>query len=109
MIFLWLNKSPPEKVLPLAVKRFFANAILRKFLENRVVVRSFCFGILIPPPFALSAKNRENERSFKKDMKVNTRVGQRILTNMEQKPCLCLQLQFPFNSRLSMEIFLEAH
>jgi hypothetical protein len=25
MLFLWLNKSPPEKVLPLAVKRVFAN------------------------------------------------------------------------------------
>jgi hypothetical protein len=26
MLFLWLNKSSPEKVLPLAVKRVFANA-----------------------------------------------------------------------------------
>jgi hypothetical protein len=36
---------------------------LKKFLENRVVlrvVRSFCFGLLISPPLALSAKNEEN-------------------------------------------------
>jgi hypothetical protein len=29
-------------------------------LENMVVVRSFCFGLLISPPLALSAKNEEN-------------------------------------------------
>jgi hypothetical protein len=33
---------------------------LKKILENRVVVRSFCFGLLIAPPLALSAKNEEN-------------------------------------------------
>jgi hypothetical protein len=26
MLFLWLNKSSPEEVLPLVVKRVFANA-----------------------------------------------------------------------------------
>jgi hypothetical protein len=26
MLFLWLNKSSPKEVLPLAVKRVFANA-----------------------------------------------------------------------------------
>jgi hypothetical protein len=30
MLFLWLNKSPPKKVLPLVVKRVFANAIFCK-------------------------------------------------------------------------------
>jgi hypothetical protein len=28
MLFLWLNKSPPETVLPLAVKRVFASVII---------------------------------------------------------------------------------
>jgi hypothetical protein len=49
-------KAPLEKVLLLAVKRVFAND---SNLENRVVARSFCFGLLISPPSALSAKNEE--------------------------------------------------
>jgi hypothetical protein len=28
MLFLWPNRSPPEEVLPLAVKRGFANVIV---------------------------------------------------------------------------------
>jgi hypothetical protein len=38
----------------------------KKFAENRVVVRSFCCGLLISPPLALSAKNREIERSLRR-------------------------------------------
>jgi hypothetical protein len=62
MLFLWQNKSSPEDVFPLAVKRVIANAylflpFLKKCLENRVVVWSFCFGLLLSPPLALSAKN----------------------------------------------------
>jgi hypothetical protein len=50
----------------------------KKFLENRVVVWSFCFGLLISPPLALSAKKqRKLEAFFKKDMKVSAWVGQR--------------------------------
>jgi hypothetical protein len=56
-------KAPPEKVLSLVVKRAFANAIVsiwKKFSDkHRVVVWSFCFGLLISPPLALSAKNKE--------------------------------------------------
>jgi hypothetical protein len=65
MLFVWLNKSPPpEKVLPLVVKRVFTNAIVpiwedKKFSENKVVVWSVCFGLLISPPLVLSAKNEE--------------------------------------------------
>jgi hypothetical protein len=40
--------------------------VLKKFSEHSVVVRSFCFGLLISPPLALSAKNREIERSLKR-------------------------------------------
>jgi hypothetical protein len=63
MLFLWLNKSSPEKLLPLAVNRIM-QFLLKKFAENMVVVRSFCFGLLISPPLALSAKNREIKRSL---------------------------------------------
>jgi hypothetical protein len=64
MLLLWLNKKfTPKKVLLLVVKRVFANTIVqnwkKKFSENRVVVRSFCFGLLISSPLALSAKNKE--------------------------------------------------
>jgi hypothetical protein len=31
MLFLWLNKSPPEKVLPLAVKRVFVIEMISIF------------------------------------------------------------------------------
>jgi hypothetical protein len=38
-----------------------------------VVVLSFCFGLVISPPLALSAKNEENLEAFnKKDMKVRS-------------------------------------
>jgi hypothetical protein len=39
---------------------------LKKFFENRVVARSFCFGLLVSPPLVLSAKNREIERLLQK-------------------------------------------
>jgi hypothetical protein len=34
MLFLWLNKSPPEKFLPLAIKRVFANANFEKSFQK---------------------------------------------------------------------------
>jgi hypothetical protein len=35
MLFLWLNKDSPEKVLPLTIKRVFANAnFCKKFSEK---------------------------------------------------------------------------
>jgi hypothetical protein len=43
MLFLWLNKTSPEEVLLLVVKRVFYNLnnfspLLKKFLENKLVV-----------------------------------------------------------------------
>jgi hypothetical protein len=32
---------------------------VKHFFEDRVVVRSFCFGLISSPPLALSAKNEE--------------------------------------------------
>jgi hypothetical protein len=44
-----------------------------KLLKNRVVARSFCFGLLFSPPLALSAKNKKNlEACFKKHTNVST-------------------------------------
>jgi hypothetical protein len=63
MLFLWLNKSPPKKVLPLVVKRVFANdSKLEKVFRKQgggavLLVWSINFH-----PLALSAKNREIER-----------------------------------------------
>jgi hypothetical protein len=63
MLFLWLNKSPPEEVLPLAIKRALQFEkflpFVEQFLKNRVVVQSFCFGPINSPPLELIAKNKE--------------------------------------------------
>jgi hypothetical protein len=36
----------------------------KKFSEKRLVVQSFCFGLLISPPLALSAKKRRKLRGL---------------------------------------------
>ena len=76
MLFLWLNKTPLKEILLLVFKRvliyhfeillsplFEHNRILidnilwnTKFLKL-VVVRSFCFGLILSPPLAWIAKN----------------------------------------------------
>jgi hypothetical protein len=72
---LWLNKTPPKWDSPLSVQEGFDISFLKyyflpllntkgyqwkifntKFL-NLVVVRSFCFGLLLSPPLAWIAKN----------------------------------------------------
>jgi hypothetical protein len=55
--------APPEKVLPLAVKRVFANAIILKSFQKQSGGAVLCFGLLISPPLALSAK-REKSRGL---------------------------------------------
>jgi hypothetical protein len=80
MLFLWLNKTPPEWNSPLSFQDGFNRyqfeiywdasfenipienhhtnlkyIILKKF--RRVVVRSFCFRLIFSPPLALIAKN----------------------------------------------------
>ena len=77
MLFLWLNKTPPKWDPPLSVQEGFDISFLKyyllpflntignqliKFFENTkflklVVVRSFCFGLLLSPPLAWIAKN----------------------------------------------------
>ena len=75
MLFLWLNKTPPKWDPPLSVQEGFDISFLKyyflpllntkvyqlkifntKFLKL-VVVRSFCFGLLLSPPLAWIAKN----------------------------------------------------
>jgi hypothetical protein len=80
MLFLWLNKTPPEWNSPLSFQegfnRYQLEVCLDASFENpnqlkinipiwnisnknfrNVVVRSFCFGLNIFPPLALIAKN----------------------------------------------------
>jgi hypothetical protein len=77
MLFLWLNKTPPKWDPPLSIQEGFDMSFLKyyflpllniigkpidnilgntKFLKL-VVVRSFCFGLLLSPPLAWIAKN----------------------------------------------------
>ena len=77
MLFLWLNKIPPQINSPLSVQEGFKISILKILLappfehnkipiwnlpiknhfKIRVVVRSFCFGLILSPPLAWIAKN----------------------------------------------------
>ena len=77
MLFLWLNKTPPKWDPPLSVQEgfdmsFFEILLSPPFEHNRipiynilgntkflklVVVRSFCFGLILSPPLAWIAKN----------------------------------------------------
>ena len=80
MLFLWVNKTPPQINSPLSVQEgfkisSFENTTCSPFrtqrdtnlkftnwksliLKIRVVVRSFCFGPILSPPLAWIAKNR---------------------------------------------------
>ena len=68
MLFLWLNKSSPWRSSPLSCQGGFCNwnnfSPLEIVFENRVVVRSFCFGAINSPPLALIAKNKETWEAF---------------------------------------------
>jgi hypothetical protein len=79
MLFLWLNKTPPQWKPPLSVQEGFKISILKILLsppfeynkipiwnlpiENHLFlklgggVRSFCFGLTLSPPLAWIAKN----------------------------------------------------
>jgi hypothetical protein len=79
MLFLWLNKTPPQINSPLSVQEgfkisSFKNTTCSPFRTQRDTnlkfsnwkplilklgwwVRSFCFGLILSPPLALIAKN----------------------------------------------------
>jgi hypothetical protein len=79
MLFLWLNKTPPQINSPLSVQEGFKMSSVEnttcspfrtqrdtnlKFsnwktlnFKIRAVVRSFCFGLMLSPPLAWIAKN----------------------------------------------------
>jgi hypothetical protein len=81
-------------------------------MKNRVVVWSFCFGLLISPSLALSAKNEEVWKHVQERYEIKYMSWARrflIPIEMQWKLCLCHQLHFPFNLILSIEIHLEAH
>ena len=62
-------------------------------------MRSFCFGLLINPP--LPKMKKKLEAFNKKDMNVNTRVGQRVYdTDKVVGEALLLPINpFPFQSK----------
>jgi hypothetical protein len=60
MLFLWLNKTPTEEILTLAVKRVFANDLKLEKQKTGWWCVPFSLGLLLSPPLALSAKNKEN-------------------------------------------------
>jgi hypothetical protein len=96
MLFLWLNKSSPWRNSPLSYQEGFCNLndfsplfanfspFRKKFLEHRLVVRSFCFGPIISPPLAISAENEETLEAYyflplcKKNMNESSWGWQRI-------------------------------
>jgi hypothetical protein len=51
MLFLWLKKAPPKKVLPLAVKRVFAN----DFNSNKVFRKQGGGAVLLLWPINFSS------------------------------------------------------
>ena len=81
MLFLWLNKTPPRWNPPLSVQEGFRYYFWRRLYQfeiisklryqlknffntnwkttflKLVVVRSFCFGLILSPPLAWIAKN----------------------------------------------------
>jgi hypothetical protein len=75
MLFLWLKQNSPEWNSPLSYQEGFNNIpIENKLIENLVryqfekiskwifklvVVRSFCFRLILSPPLAIIAKNRD--------------------------------------------------
>jgi hypothetical protein len=73
MLFLWLNKSPPEKVLLLAVKRVFVDVF---FLKSFQKIGWWCDPFALAynfSPFGIKRKKqRKLEAFYNKDMNVNT-------------------------------------
>jgi hypothetical protein len=83
MLFLWPNKSSPEKVLPKTIKMVFANAIVPIWKTKSFRKQGGGEVLLLWPinfsPFGIKRQKRRNLEAFnKKDMNVSTWVGQRV-------------------------------
>jgi hypothetical protein len=118
MLFLWLNKIPPEKVLLLVVKRVFANAIVyngsnleKKFSEKQGGGAVLLLWPINFFPFGIKCQKRRNLEAFnRKDVNVNTWVGQRVYdTDEDVVEALPLPTtSFPFQSKTKYTNTLES-
>jgi hypothetical protein len=99
----------------------------KRFLKilKLVVVRSFCFGLILSPPLALIAKNGDFRSPYKcSPPLVQVNMSERLYQSesdvewwrrvndtcrVEWMPCLRRRLHFPFNLRLNMEIHLKTY
>jgi hypothetical protein len=117
--FPWPNKSSLWISYPLWLKYFSPLSFQEGFrkcnstnledlkgFKNKVVVRSFCFGLLISPSLALSAKKQRNMGAFnKRDMDLSTWVRQMTFdTDGDAVEALPLpSTPFPFQSKTMYE------
>ena len=145
MLFLWLNKTPPKWDPPLSVQEGFdisfwntnfsplLNTIgkpIDNILGNTrflklVVVRSFCFGLLLSPPLAWIAKNgtiralevlssslanKTYEWRLYQRWRVKRSDDEGWVVEWSGSLCLRRRLQFPFNIPMTwFEIHLKTH
>jgi hypothetical protein len=145
--FLWLNKTPPQINSPLSVQEGFKTSILKNTtcspfrtqrdtnfeiyqlkiinFKIRVVVRSFCFGLIFSPPLAWITKNgiiralwstfssvghKINEWRLYQRWRVMRSDGEGWVVEWSGSLCLRWRLQFPFNIPMTwFEIHLKTH
>jgi hypothetical protein len=115
MLFLWINKSSHWRSSPLSCQEGFCNLnnfcpFLKKFLENRLVVRSYCFGRINFSPFGIKRQKQKTWEAYsflpicKKDMSESLWVWQRI-NDTERVVVEALPLPktpFPFQSKTNV-------
>jgi hypothetical protein len=115
----------------ISTKNFHHNIPIEKTSINHhfeifwsLVVRSFCFGLILSPPLAWIAKNGDfvspltfpplvqvnmSERLYEFESEVEWWQRVNDTDRVEWKPCLRGRLHFPFNLRLIIEIYLKTH
>ena len=129
------TKLPLNEILLLAFKRVlgyshqrntnlkYTNKDFQNIIKNQVVVRSFCFGLILSPPLALIAKNGDFVSPFLNSLPFGKQYmserlyqcgemaeyRQRVDNTMEfeWKCRLCRRLHFPFNSMTKYKNTLE--
>ena len=120
MLFLWLNKTPPKWNSPLSVQEGFKISILKyyflallniiryqfeisnwKSFLNKVVLRSFCFGLIFSPPLAWIAKNGVIRAL---EVLSSSLVINKCVKNIPKTKSFCLVLMFsPPRTESSLE------
>jgi hypothetical protein len=80
------------------------------FLENRVLVLSFCFGLILSPPLTLSTKNEEILRPFQYRYGIEVHEfeqGCLIPNECEVEVLRLLETPFPFQFETKHNIYLK--